>query len=453
MAEPSTVAEANPSSGGKVKNWMKTAIGTLAGLFSGAVLMYLTPLLDRVVKPAKPVANFGYQADGLTVTFHNRSSGGSAGWWDFGDGSPLEPVTPQQEILTHTYARPGEYTVRLTLRNLIGEEHERTVVVRLEPPRIDPPSIAAFDIVPVSPGSYAPATFRIVSKVQNAQLYIWDLGDGRPLEISADKDGGQERLVTFERPGAYVVRLAAVNGTQAAVKSDIVQVNVPPVGTVTAVLSVTDEATRVETITVAEKFTAAFPVSSRETVHRIDKQLPARPGFEITDVGVKLSGGVGQRLQGRKEMVIDPAAVGARGVRELRLQLASDRRSVRLTGELVREGGKGSALPTLSLPVELVQQRRTPASRAGVPVTATLSVPGSAVLTMPPLPSDWTEPRRQARLELREGDRVVWQESQLTRGALLTLQNKRCIVSATAAGSQVRVDLVELPPGLIPTAN
>src|SRR5262245_59341405 len=115
-------------------------------------------------------------------------------------------------MVPHTYARHGEYTARLSLRNLIGDENERTVVVRLEAPRNDPPVVSSFDVIPVSQNSYAPATFRLVSKVQNAQLYVWDLGDDRPLEISTEKDMGPERMVTFERPGAYVVRLAAVNG-------------------------------------------------------------------------------------------------------------------------------------------------------------------------------------------------------------------------------------------------
>src|SRR5262245_35844903 len=94
---------------------VKTILGTTAGLLSGAFMMYLSPLLDKVVKPAKPVANFAVEHEGLTVTFHNRSAGNGDGWWDFGDGSPLEPVSSKQDVITHTYRAPGAYTAKLTL--------------------------------------------------------------------------------------------------------------------------------------------------------------------------------------------------------------------------------------------------------------------------------------------------------------------------------------------------
>lgn len=452
-----SASPSDASMAGKAKTWIKTIVGTLAGLFSGAVLMYLTPLIDRVIKPAKPVANFGYQAEGLTATFHNRSSGGSAGWWDFGDGSPLEPVAPHQDIVTHTYPRGGEFSAKLSLRNLIGDESERNVTVRVELPRNEPPAITSLDVVPVSPGSYAPATFRLVSKAKEAQLFIWDYGDDRPLDIGTDKDNGQEKMVTFDKPGAYIVKVAAVSGTQAAVKSDIIQVNVPPTGAVTAILTVSDEATRVETKTKAYTFADAMPPSSPESIYRISKQVPADTGYTITDVKLPLPPGRPTlSLQGKTEMLLDPAMLGIKNARNLRLQVAADRRSVQLTGELVRETGmlkRNAPAPTVALPVQLVQERRVPATRSAVPMTAMLTVPGSAILNLPPLPTDWVEPRRQARVELREGERVLWQESQLNRNALVTVHNKRCIVTATPTGNQVRIDLVEVPIGLLQPAN
>src|SRR5262249_9670302 len=157
-------------------------------------------------KPAKPVANFAVDHEGLTVTFHNRSSGGTEGWWDFGDGAPLEPLSPQQDILTHTYSAPGDYTAKLMLRNLLGQESERPVTIHLDAPKSDPPAILSLDVVPVSAGAYAPATFRVISKAKNTQLCIWDVGDDRPLEISTDSPENQERLVTFPKPGGYVIK-------------------------------------------------------------------------------------------------------------------------------------------------------------------------------------------------------------------------------------------------------
>src|SRR5262245_22466169 len=104
--------------GGKLFGWIKAGVTGLFGLVSGAVLVYFTPLVDRVIKPGKPVANFKVEADGLKVAFHNRSTGGGDGWWDFGDGSALEPFLSNEDAVTHTYAKPGVYTAKLSLRNL-----------------------------------------------------------------------------------------------------------------------------------------------------------------------------------------------------------------------------------------------------------------------------------------------------------------------------------------------
>jgi hypothetical protein len=126
-------------------------------------------------------------------------------------------------------------------------------------------------------------------------------------------------------------------------------------------------------------------------------------------------------------------------------------------GELVRDGGrplrsKGTA-PTLLVRVQLTQERRTPVSRPPVSVTTTLSVPGSAAVSLPPLPPGWVDPRRQLRLELRDGDRLVWQESQLPRGVPVQLQNRRCTLTAVPLGNQVRIDLAASKTSQQLTAN
>jgi PKD repeat protein len=431
------------SSGG---GWIKGILGSVAGLLSGAVLMYLTPLVDLVVKPGKPMANFGYHAVGLDVTFDNRSAGVRSGWWDFGDGSPLEPVAPGEDIVQHTYPSPGEYTARLTVRNLLNEESERTVVVRLQDAKDEAPAIADFELVPVSPGSYAPATFRAVARVAAAQVCVWDVGDGRPPHVATEPRPEQERLVTFDKPGAYAVRLVAVNGSQTAVKSGAVQVNAPPAGAVTTILSVADQATRVETLQGPYTFTDQFAADARDAVHPINRQAPAKPGHEIADVHLRLTSGQTLRMQGKAELALDAAALGLKGARNLKLQMAPDRRSVRLTGELVRETGGKRATPTsLVLPVVLVQQKKTPAARAAVPVAATLTVPGSTLLTLPPVPADWVNVQRQSKLELRDGDRLVWQDTRLPAKAVVTVGSRRCQLTATPEGDRIRLNLTEMP--------
>jgi len=115
------------------KSWLRTIIGAVAGLCSGAVIMYLTPLVNSVVKGEPPLANFDARPDGLNVTFHNLSAGPKSmeGWWDFGDGSALTPLAADQDV-RHTYTRPGAYTAKLTVRNLLGEASDRSVTLQLD---------------------------------------------------------------------------------------------------------------------------------------------------------------------------------------------------------------------------------------------------------------------------------------------------------------------------------
>lgn len=68
---------------------------------------------------------------------------------------------------------------------------------------------------------------------------------GRPaLEVTNAK--AQERMVTFQKPGGYVIKLAAVNGLEHDQKTEIVNVLEPPEGTITALLTISDSGINVE---------------------------------------------------------------------------------------------------------------------------------------------------------------------------------------------------------------
>jgi PKD repeat protein len=430
--------------GSKVTSWFKTILGALTGLLSGAVMMYLSPLLEKAIKPAKPVANFSYDADQLTVTFHNRSIGGSQGWWDFGDGSALELISAKQDTVTHTYATPAEYTAKLTLRNRIGEESDRSVSVKLGQVASAPPVVEAVDVVPISPDAYAPATFKVSSRVKNAQLCIWDIGDDRPLEISSDVAGPIEKLVTFKKPGGYVIKLVATNGTQAKEHSEIVYVNEPPTGAISAVLTVSETATRVESLEREYTFGISFPEEVNESRYRFEKQARARQGYEIVDVRVKTNRGEEPRLGTKPALFIDPALLDNNSGRNLSLKLINNRRAVQLSGELIKETAwnkRQEPPPAALVPVVLIEQRRSQATRPATSVTATLTVPGTATLGMPPVPQGWVDMQRQMRLALQDGDRVLWQDSQMPRGQSITINGKNYLLSAVTAGEQVRVTL------------
>jgi PKD repeat protein len=445
--------------GGRLSSWLKAAVGTVAGLLSGAAMMYVSPLIDKVIKPAKPLANFAVDHEGTTVTFQNRSSGIHAGWWDFGDGSALEPVDPSQQTVSHTYASPGDYTAKLTVQNLLGDESERVVSLHLDAvAHTDPPAITALEVSPVGSASYAPATFHVVGSVKNAQMCLWDLGDDRPMQVDHDQVAGQDRMLTFDRPGTYKIRLVAVasNGAASAEKTQVVTVQPPPNGSVAAVLHVTDAATRVETVTVPFVFSQPFPPTMKEATHAFSTPALARPGCQIRAVRVLTPAGQGPLLQDQSEVTLDPSLVKGGNVRNLKLQLATDRRSVRLTGELLRPanlGKQGAVLPNVEVPVQLVEERRTGAQRPATPVTATLTAPGSAMLMLPPLPADWVNPQRQMQLQLRAGNNLLWQGSQLPRGTPVTINNRAYLLTATPTAGQLRLDLVDARAGASPSAN
>jgi PKD repeat protein len=433
MAEQRATAEAGKGSG-----WFKAILGALLGLMSGAVMTYLTPLVDRFVKPAKPLANFYHEQQGLTVTFHNRSTSGTEGWWDFGDGSPLEPVSSRDSALSHTYAKPGNYTAKLSLRNFVGEESERTVAVNLDTPKPAEPGIAALDAVPLSQTAYAPAAFRISARVQNADLCIYDFGEGRPLKVITDPANEPDRLITFHRPGKHTIRLVAVNGKKTVERSQVIQVNTPPAGMACVLLTVTYQGTLLETATpVPESIFVTIPQNYQNNAYPFDYVFSAKPGFEITDAKLALTNP-------------DDAKI-------VRVVKSPDRHTVHLTGELPKPSGwtfhKGK-MPTLMAQVSLSQEKRTPQSTTMEPSTVHFAVPFSGTLDLPEPPKGWVDVQPTSiKLTLLHDNQVVWEESQLPRGAAVLIGNRPCKLTATVVGKQVKLDLTEVKPALKPAVN
>lgn len=436
----------------KIKAWAKLGLGTIGGLLSGALVMYVTPLVDKVVRPAKPVANFSYEKDGLKVRFQNLSMGGQ-GWWEFGDGSPLEQVSPDREFTTHTYPRAGEFTVKMSLRNMIGEENERAVALKLDPPpSLESTKVLNLEAIPVSAGSYAPATFRVISKVNNAKLCVWDLGDDRPLEVSSEP--GQEKLVTFQKPGGYVIKLAAVNGVQHDQKTEIVNVMEPPEGTVTAMLTVSDSGTSVVRSNRPATFSSAFLPGHQDSVFAFERPLAARPDHVFADVRFQTTEGEILRLGQRTQMILDPGMFGLQHIRSLMVTISADKKILRLTGEMIRseEASLGKApLPSLALPVELVEERKSPAMKSGIPIATTLAIPASgqtsfASLILPSPPADWIDIQRKIRLEVRDESSTLWQETRIPSSGFIAFQKRRFVLSATKSGEQIRIDLQETSP-------
>jgi hypothetical protein len=202
-------------------------------------------------------------------------------------------------------------------------------------------------------------------------------------------------------------------------------------------LDVTDQATRVENEETTIPVTVAFPPTNQDNVYAFDESIPAKPGFKI--------------LAARYE------EISARGAENLDLRAASDGRSAHLTGKLTKQSarfGRKSALPNLLVHVVLTQEYRVPASRPTVPVTAAIAPPGSVLLPLPALPANWVDPQRDVRLEMRDGDRVLWDDSRLPRHAALKIKDRPYSLTAILRGDQVRVELAEVnSAALSPVGN
>ncbi len=432
------------SEGGKGKGVLKAVLGAVAGLLSGAALVCLTPVIDRLIKPPTPLANFEARPDGLAVTFHNLTTGVAnlSGWWDFGDGSSLVPVVADQDV-THTYTKPGSYSAKLSVHNLANETNERTVALQLEAAgAVEAPRILSLDAVPLNGNVQAPATFRVTSDMKNVQQAVWDLDEGRPLEIGQSSPAHQERLVAFSRPGNYAIKLAAFNGLQHEEKVVNISVKPAPAGALTATLYVTDQATFVEHNERHAYFGASFPPGVSGNVYHFDLVVHPTPGWAVADVQIVSAREAGPWMQGRATMPIDPATFKPGPVRNLQITRAADGKSVHLSGDLLRNSAK--EWPSMNLPIVLREEKRKPVTRLALPVMAPLTLPGMASLELPALPAGWQDAKRQIRIQLQDsGNRTVWQDTHLPVTAGLPMGGRRYSLSVTQTGNHVQLNLTQ----------
>ena len=415
------VDEKEKSGGGILKAIMSSAVG----LISGAILMYVSPLVNSAIKPAKPVPNFSYALEGATATFHNSSTGATQGWWDFGDNSGLEPFAPHQGSLTHRFPNPGRFTVKLTLQNLIGEEVERSVAVKVSD-QLPPPSIEDFKVTAItsnrsgtSPNPTAPATVRITGKVKNADFLIWSIDD-HPLELNEAGAGSIERYVTFESFGGKKIRLMAVAGKSKIEKEDNVQVDRPDDEPMILV-QLHSYAASLKSM----PFTVQFP--AQFTGDSYPFEVPRKVARDMTIL----------------EATLDPPS--DKLVRNPKLVIAKDKKSFTVKGELLRQKGANGAMTTWSSRVDLkVVDQGAPGVKRSDPVSAPLKLPGQTVIALPrtsgTLPGlEW---------ELRQGMDVKAKDTKVPASQFVQFRGKTYRVTLTQVGGQLLCDAVEasLPP-------
>jgi PKD repeat protein len=171
--------------------------------------------------PAPPTADFsGSPTSGeasLNVSFTDSSTGNPTSWsWDFGDGSSSTAQNP-----THTYTKPGSYTVKLTATNAGGSDTAtRTDYITVDPPSAPP--TADFSASPTSGNAPLNVAFTDGS-TGNPTAWSWDFGDGT-------SSPEQDPTHTYTAAGTYTVSLTASNaaGPDTKTRTDYITVSTAP---------------------------------------------------------------------------------------------------------------------------------------------------------------------------------------------------------------------------------
>ncbi len=162
------------------------------------------------------VANFTFEADSETagkVTFKNTSENATSYAWDFGDGNKSTDENP-----THTYAKDGTYTVKLTATNE-GKSADKTATINLKGTSIQVKASFTF-----SKGTEGTVTFKNTS--EGATSYEWDFGDGN---TSTDENPTH----MYTKDSTYTVKLTATNKDGSADTTQTVSIVLPPTSSFT----------------------------------------------------------------------------------------------------------------------------------------------------------------------------------------------------------------------------
>ncbi|MGC9025070.1 MAG: S8 family serine peptidase [Chloroflexia bacterium] len=203
-----------------------TVVASAAGYFPGApagtaVYSGSTTSLDLVLEPiCEPVreAGFSWQpltpTAGLPVTFTAYASGTLpiTYTWNLGDGT-----LAQGQVITHTYATAGPYTVTLTATNCVTATATAAHVLAVLAPPCEPVREAGFSWQPLTPTAGLPVTFTAYASGTLPITYTWNLGDGTLAQ-------GQVITHTYATAGPYTVTLTATNpcGTDGRVRRIVV---------------------------------------------------------------------------------------------------------------------------------------------------------------------------------------------------------------------------------------
>ncbi|MDD3875728.1 MAG: C25 family cysteine peptidase [Bacteroidales bacterium] len=142
-----------------------------------------------------PQSDFSYNVSGYTVSFTNLSSYAMSNLWDFGDGNTSTLTNPM-----HTYITPGQYTVKLNVVNICGEDSTETyITLQGMAPDVD---FSASETLITAGDSIQ---FNDLSLFQ-PDTWSWIFEGGSPSSSNL-----QNPVITYNTAGTYYVTLVAGN--------------------------------------------------------------------------------------------------------------------------------------------------------------------------------------------------------------------------------------------------
>lgn len=195
------VAVTWPDPGTKPVSVTNSACGSALGLKAISISGTGSLAASFIFSPSSP-------HPGQAVTFDASSStGGPTQYaWDFGDGT-----TAAGQVVTHTYATAGAYTVRLTIsRSGSTAQTQRGVSVISNAP---PPPDATFQTSATCLNQFgfeqceatAGSAVSFTANATGTLTYTWDFGDGATAS-------GRTVSHTWSQAGSYGVTLTVSNG-------------------------------------------------------------------------------------------------------------------------------------------------------------------------------------------------------------------------------------------------
>jgi len=116
--------------------------------------------------------------------------------WDLGDGT-----TAATRDVTHSYAQPGDYTVKMVVTTDKGCAEEKTTMVK-----IHPYASADFSVEPICTNLDLPLINKTVNNTTTSLNYLWDFGNGQTSTI-------RNPVYSYPSPGTYTISLS-VNTNQ-----------------------------------------------------------------------------------------------------------------------------------------------------------------------------------------------------------------------------------------------